>query len=139
MQFRLRKRRQPLTIIIISLIDILIVLLIFLTATTTFKQQPAIQITLPESKQAQLGSSDSRLIVTINRVEPYLYLGPEAVTLDALESELKTAVLDNPELKLSILTDQDAPFGQFVNVWDAARAARIRSISAFTKSPAGPQ
>ena len=40
--------------IIISLIDILIVLLIFLMVTTSFKQFPAVKLTLPESRQPKL-------------------------------------------------------------------------------------
>ncbi len=33
--------------------DVLIVLLIFLMVTTTFKQQPSLRLALPESSQAQ--------------------------------------------------------------------------------------
>ena len=53
MKFAVRKRRAPL-IIIVSLVDILIILLIFFVVSTTFKKdQPEVQINLPESKTAQ--------------------------------------------------------------------------------------
>src|SRR5207245_236668 len=52
MNFVVRKRRAP-TIIIVSLVDILIILLIFFVVSTTFKKdQPEVQINLPESKTA---------------------------------------------------------------------------------------
>src|SRR5207237_8116229 len=53
MNFAVRKRRAPL-IIIVSLVDILIILLIFFVVSTTFKKdQPEVQINLPESKTAK--------------------------------------------------------------------------------------
>ena len=53
MRFFVRKRRQTPTVIIVALIDVLIVLLIFLIVTPTFKQQPSLRLALPESSQAQ--------------------------------------------------------------------------------------
>ena len=53
MLFRIHKRRNTPTVIIVALVDVLIVLLIFLTVTTTFKQQSALKLTLPESSQAK--------------------------------------------------------------------------------------
>ena len=137
MQFTIRKRRQPPTIIIISLIDILIVLLIFMMVTTTFKQQPALKLALPESKQTpKTGVSEDSLVVTIAKQEPYLFLGPLPVTLDRLTEELKSRAAQNPKISLSIRADTEAPFGQIVKVMDAARAADIKMVNAFTK-PAG--
>src|SRR5204863_136611 len=53
MNFVVRKRRAP-TIIIVSLVDILIILLIFFVVSTTFKKdQPEVQINLPESTTAK--------------------------------------------------------------------------------------
>lgn len=75
MRFITRKRRQTPAIIIVSLIDILMVLLIFLMATTTFKQQPALKLALPESKQGKAGGSEASLVVTIAPREPHLYVG----------------------------------------------------------------
>ena len=140
MQFTTRKRRQPPTIIIISLIDILIVLLIFLMVTTTFKQRPALKLALPESKQADKpGATDSSLVITIGKEEPYLYLGPRAVTLDKLEEEMKAGAAKNAQLSVSIRADTAAPVGQLVKVMDAARAAGIKAaISMFTRPTGQP-
>ena len=52
MKIAVRKRRAP-SIIIVSLVDILIILLIFFVVSTTFKKdQPEVQINLPESQTA---------------------------------------------------------------------------------------
>jgi len=136
----MRKRRQPPPIIIISLIDILIVLLIFLMVTTTFKQQPALKLALPESKQSpKPGSTENNLVITISKEEPYLYLGPRAVTLVKLEEELKASAAKNPQVSVSIRADTAAPVGQLVKVMDAAKVAGIKAaISMFTKAAGQP-
>lgn len=135
MQFTLRKRRAAPTVIIISLIDVLIVVLIFLMVTTTYKQQPALKLALPESKQQKTGATDNALIVSIYK-QPPVYLNKDPITLDNLQARLTEAVAKNPQISLSIRADTDAPFGQIVKVMDAAKAANIKVVSAFTKSGA---
>ena|SRR2546428_8527678 len=130
MQFTTRKRRRPPTVIIVSLIDVLLVVLIFLMVTTTFKKepQPSIKISLPESKQAKLGATDAKpLVITIASNTPYLYLGDKPVTLDRLQNEITAAAKKDPELRITIKPDKWSPIGEFVKVWDAAKAANVAS------------
>lgn len=136
MQFVTRKRRQTPAVIIVSLIDVLIVVLIFMMATTTFKKpQPAVKLALPESKQAREGTSEKPpLIITVAKQEPFFFVGNRPVTLEKLQGELQDLGTKNAEAVLFIRADQDAPFGKIVNVMDAAKAAKIHQVSAFTRS-----
>jgi biopolymer transport protein ExbD len=135
MQFTTRKRRQAPAVIIISLIDVLIVVLIFLMVTSTFKQQPAVKLALPESKQSKVGANENALVVTIPTKGP-ISLQTTPVTMEELQKRLTEAVSKNPETSLSIRADTDAPFGQIIKVMDAAKAANIKVVSAFTKTGA---
>src|SRR5439155_1550810 len=78
MRFYVRKRRQAPAVIIVALIDILIVLLIYLMVTTTFRQQPALKLALPESSHAEkTGAQETPpLLVSIDS-QGDLRLGPE--------------------------------------------------------------
>ncbi len=80
MQFAEHKRRSPPAIIIISLIDILIVILIYLIFATTFKRLPALKIALPESSQGKPGASEAVLVISIDKNEPFLYLEKKPIT-----------------------------------------------------------
>src|SRR3974377_2018121 len=126
MRFYVRKRRQVPAVIIVALIDVLIVLLIFLMVTTTFKQQPAIRIALPESSQSQKPGADEKapLIVSVD-AKGAIRLGNDAqpVTEDRLKTELLSRAEKEPDWKLAISADKTAPFGQVVKVLDAVRAA----------------
>lgn len=143
MHFYIRKRRQAPAVIIVALIDVLIVLLIFLMVTTTFKQQAALRLALPESSQAQKsGASETApLIVSIDS-KGLLRLMKEndavPVTEGRLKEELRALVARNPDQKLAISADKEAPFGQIIKVMDAAKESKIKMVSAFTKEPAKP-
>jgi len=141
MRFYVRKRRQVPAVIIVALIDVLIVLLIFLMVTTTFKQQPALKLALPESSQAQkTGAHESAPLVVSIDTEGSLRLGPEGkpVTVERLKTELVAEAAKTPDLKLAISADKKAPFGQIVKVMDAAKEAKIKAVNAFTKEAAKP-
>ena len=136
MHFHVRKRRQAPGIIIVALIDVLIVLLIFLMVTTTFKQQPALKLALPESSQAlKSGAHETAPMVVSIDPQGILRLGPDArsVTVDRFREELRAAVSKTPDLRLAISADKTAPFGQIVRVMDAAKETGVKMVTAFTK------
>lgn len=135
MQFATQRRRQGPTVILVSLIDVLIVVLIFLIVTTAFKQQPAIKLALPVSNQPKSGSAENALIVTVPKQGP-LYLKTDPVTLDTLQQRLVEAVHENPQTTLAIRADTDTPVGELVRVMDAAKAANIKVASVFTRAAA---
>jgi biopolymer transport protein ExbD len=136
MRFTTHKRRQAPAVIIISLIDILIVLLIFLMVTSSFRQTPALKLALPESKQPRQGtSSDAAMIVTIAKNEPRFYLDTKLVTFQRLQEEFVIRAKKDPKVSVSIRADTDAPWGQVIRVLDAAKAANIKTINSFTKPP----
>jgi len=140
MKFSGQRRKHSPTIIIVALIDILIVLLIFMIVTTSFKQQPALKLALPESKQPKQGVAETApLIVTVDKKEPFFYLGPTPVTFDKLQETLKARAAENADITLSMRADKEAPFGKIVNVMDAAKAAGIKNVGAFTESQNAPK
>jgi len=132
MNFAVRKRRAP-NIIIVSLVDILIILLIFFVVSTTFKKdQPEVQINLPESKTAtKLPSELEHAIVSVDQNDE-IKLDGQAVDVDKLE----TAVHDLPEARKSTLAlqaDKKASFGTIIKVMDALKLAGVRNLPAFTR------
>ncbi len=134
MHFRIRKRRNTPTVIIVALVDVLIVLLIFLTVTTTFKQQSSLKLTLPESSQAKKSGANENppLVVSIDTNGVY-YLEKLPRTFEQLKAELVAQAEKNPEVVLAINADEKAPWGKVVKIRDAAAAAKIKSLVAFTK------
>ncbi|MCX7866895.1 ExbD/TolR family protein [Limisphaera sp. VF-2] len=138
MRFYVKSRRQTPTVIIVALIDVLIVLIIFLMVTTTFKQQPAVRLALPESTQAQRPGvqEDAPLVIAVD-AEGRLWWGTETlpVTAESLVPRLKEEAARRPNLRLALSADEKAPFGQIIKVMDAAKEAGVRTVSAFAREP----
>ncbi len=137
MRFYTRKRKSP-VIILVSLIDILAILLIFFIVTTTFrKEQPRLQINLPESKSAESVASENKkpLLLQVKGAEE-ITLDNKPVTLEALAATLKGARESNPDRQIALQADREAPFGVVVRVLDALKQAGIKNIPAFTQPEA---
>ncbi len=126
MNFAVRKRRAPL-IIIVSLVDILIILLIFFVVS-----KPEVQINLPESKTAKkLPAELEHAIVSIDQNDE-IKLDGRAMGVDELEG----AVRDLPEARKSTLAlqaDKKASFGTIIKVMDALKLAGVRNLPACTR------
>jgi len=144
MKFFIRRRRTAPTVIVVALIDVLIVLVIFLMVTTTFKQVPSVQLELPKSSQAlKPGENENPpLLVTITPGTPRdaFYFGANnyPVTWDNLTNQIFAAAAKNPKVKLAVRADKASHWETMVAVMDAAKAAHIQNISAFTKNPGNP-
>jgi len=140
MRFLVRKRRTAPAVIIVALIDVLIVLVIFLLVTTTFKQQPAMHLTLPDSTQALKSGANENppLVVTIG-ADGVFRVGAnnDVVTSDQLRGRLQSEAAKNPQPKLAVRADKDAHWEKIVQIMDAAKKANlnVKSVSAFTKEP----
>jgi len=138
MQFRANKKRSAPSVIIVSLIDVLMVVLIFLVVTTTFKERiPALDMTLPASKHAgsSIIESENPLLVRIGKTAPYLRLNNKSVTSYELQDEFLRRLENDPSINLTIQADENAPFGEVVNVRDIAQEAGITNIHAQVNLP----
>jgi biopolymer transport protein ExbD len=139
MRFLIRKRRTAPAVIIVALIDVLIVLVIFLLVTSTFKQVPPLKLTLPSSRQAlKEGISDNPTQVITISSNGMIFLGTHPYTIEGLQGQLKEIAAKNPTVKLAVRADKDSPWGSMVQVMDAADTAHIKNIAAFTKEANKP-
>jgi len=132
MKFAVKKRRAP-SIIIVSLVDVLTILLIFFVVSTTFKRdQPEVQINLPDAKTATKAPAElERAIVTVDQNDE-IKLDGRAIGVDELES----AVRDLPETRkssLALQADKKASFGTIIKVMDALKLAGVKNLPAFTR------
>jgi biopolymer transport protein ExbD len=135
MRFASQKRKRVPSVIIVSLIDVLLVVLIFMMITTTAKKiEPSLKLNLPTSREAKAGPSDAKpFVILVTTNFPYFFLGDKPVTFDKLERELTEAVKKDPQLKVSIKADRQAPFGEIVKLIDASKLAQVSSLNFITE------
>src|SRR5581483_4462021 len=132
MKFAPKKKRAP-SIIIVSLVDILTILLIFFVVSTTFKKdQPEVQINLPESKTAKNTPAELEHAVVSVDANDEVKLDGKALAVDELENAVKN-LPDTRRSTLALQADKKASFGTIVKVMDALKLAGVKNLPAFTK------
>jgi biopolymer transport protein ExbD len=138
MQFRTKKPHRAPSVIIVSLIDVLLVVLIFMMVSTTFKKsQSTLKVALPESTHAKTGPTDLKpFMILISSNAPYFYLDGQPITFERLQTEMQNAVKKDPQLKVTIRADKRAPLGEFIRLKDAAIDAKATDITLQTEKPA---
>jgi len=131
MKIAVRRRRAP-SIIIISLVDILTILLIFFVVSTTFKkEQPEVQINLPESQTATSAPAETEHAIVSVDENDEIRLDGRSLPVE----ELQTAVRDLPgqrKATLALQADKKASFGTIIKVMDALKLAGVKNLPAFT-------
>ncbi|MFZ5806082.1 MAG: ExbD/TolR family protein [Verrucomicrobiota bacterium] len=138
MQFYTRRKRIP-TINIVSLIDVMTILLIFFVVTTTFKKdQPKVQIDLPESTKAEKSLKKNEPVTIYVSKDEKISVGAEQnVPLENLARILKAKKSTMQEPLFALEADKEVPLGFFVKVLDASKEAGIENLSLHTKEPEG--
>jgi len=132
MKIAVRKRRAP-SIIIVSLVDILTILLIFFVVSTTFKRdQPEVQINLPDSKTSTKSSSEMEHAVVSVSASDEVRLDGEVVAVDALETAVRNLAATR-RATLALQADKKASFGTIIQVMDALKLAGVKNLPAFTR------
>jgi len=120
---------DELEINLIPLIDVLLVILIFLAATTSFAHYTELQVTLP---QASAGAPvPEPLEIAVSRDGRYALDGKllDAGDLQALRTELTRAAAGHAQPVLVINADAQATHQAVVNVMEAARLAGIARVN----------
>jgi len=126
-RFYTRKRRMP-AVIIVSLIDILAILLIFVIVTTTFKRdQPAVVINLPDSKTATAAPTQTDPAILSISADQKLYLDNKQVQLADLKQALEDMLAATPNRPLALNADKA------VSVMDVLKEANVKNVPAFTQ------
>jgi biopolymer transport protein ExbD len=133
MNFSVRKRRAP-NIIIVSLVDILIILLIFFVVSTTFKKdQPEVQINLPQSKTATAKPAElEHALVSVDENDAVKLNGKD-IAVDQLEEAVRNLSAEQRS-SLALRADKKTSFGTIIKVLDALKLAGIKNLPAFTQT-----
>ena len=132
MNFSVKKRRAP-VIIIVSLVDILTILLIFFVVSTTFKRdQPEVQINLPDSKTSTKSSSEQEhAVVSVNENDE-VRLDGQVVGVEGLEAAVRNLPATR-RAALALQADKKSSFGTIIKVMDALKLAGVKNLPAFTR------
>jgi biopolymer transport protein ExbD len=123
MNFYTRRRPKP-VLQIISMIDLLIVLLLFLVVSTSFKDATShLQLSLPQTSSGTGNAEASaRLSLTVTKDNKIL-LGAKEIALEQLAASVTEAKTARPDVKLDLKIDKSVPTGMTLQIYDALKQA----------------
>ena len=118
-------KRKP-SVNVTPLIDVLFLLLIFFMVSSTFREDLAIDITLPAAESA-VNQDVTAKEIAVDRVGNFYFEG-RTVSEQELRQALKSVLEDDPRATLILRADDRADFGRVLRVIDIARDLHVENL-----------
>jgi biopolymer transport protein ExbD len=132
MNFRSNKsRRTPTEVNLTPLIDIVFQLLIFFVITTTFAENPGIEVDLPKASTDKRQNKDELIIITVTPEGRIIYKG-NATGEAELKENLTIEKEERKEAVVLIQADVGTPHGKVVGVMDIIREIGFSKLAIAT-------
>ena len=122
----LDQKKKKVILNITPLIDVLFILIIFFTVSSTFLEQPGIKLELPEAKT----SAPQRIEKAVLSITPdsKVFLNGNEVALAALPVQLRQMMEQSSDKSLIVSADKGVRHGLVVQVMDIARQNSVEKL-----------
>ena len=133
--FRDRKDRHQVTLNVTPLIDVLFLLIIFFTLTSTFKRAGELELRLPDSSTAVPHLPDPELhqIEVVVTDDQRIFVDDERVEPDALAERLRAALAEDPDAQVVIKAEEDVRHAEVVRLLDLVRDTGFPGVAIGTE------
>lgn len=137
MNFRRGRKREEPEINLIPLIDVMLVILIFVMATTTYSRFAELKINLPTADADKTAAKAMEIEIAITSGGQYA-IGNERINftgVDNLAASLRQAARGQAEPVIIINADGNASHQSVINVLEASRLAGYGRLTFATQTP----
>lgn len=134
-----RLQEEP-EINLVSLIDVVFCLLIFLVVTTTFDHRAALKLNLPTAQVTAPVQAAEPLLLVVDSDGRY-YIGSNEVLkqdVDSLRQALLQVVGEDRERPVILRGDARAPYQSMITAMDALGQLGLRNVNLATTPEARP-
>ncbi len=116
-----------------SLIDVLFILIIFFSVSSTFLEQPGIELDLPKAVSSK-GHTAQKIIIYVDK-DGTIFLNDNIVSLSNLKAEIKKLANVRKDQSIVIKADADVRHGVVISIMDLLRQEGIYKIVISTLKP----
>lgn len=127
------KPPRKVSINLTPLIDVLFILIIFFTVSSTFMEQPGIELKLPEAESSQSHTAQ-KVIVYVDK-DQNLFLNDDPVTLKNLAESVESLISAQTDKSVVLNADKEVPHGIIIEIMDRLRKQGIYKIVVSTAKP----
>jgi biopolymer transport protein ExbD len=123
------KRREPLSLDLTPLIDIIFIIIIFFLVTSTFKKENFLNLTLPKSKSTtkQINTKN----ITIQLTPKYLAYNNQKIDFIALQTRLEK--IQNKSKPIILKVDKNTKYDRLVKLLDLLKLNELNNLIIATK------
>jgi len=127
------KPKRKVILSLTPLIDVLFILIIFFTVSSTFLEQPGIELKLPEAESSE-GHTAQKLIVYIDKDEN-IFLNNTIVPEANLATEVEKMIQAQTDKSVVLRADSNVHHGLVISIMDDLRNKGIYKIIVSTVKP----
>ena len=127
------KSKRKVSLNLTSLIDVLFILIIFFTVSSTFLEQPGIELKLPEAESSE-GHTAQKVIIYVDK-DKNIFLNDNIVSVNSLVSEIKNLNTLQKDKSIVLKADSDVTHGLVIEIMDMLRQQGIYKIIVSTQKP----
>jgi len=125
--------RRKVTLNLTSLIDVLFILIIFFAVSSTFLEQPGIELKLPEAESSEAHTAQ-KVIVYVDH-EGNIFLNDHPMELEALADAVGSLISAQTEKSVVLRADSAVKHGTVISILDLLRKKGIFKIIVSTEKP----
>jgi len=129
----LNKTTRKIALNLTSLIDVLFILIIFFTVSSTFLEQPGIQLQLPEAETSETHTVQ-KVVIYINK-EGTIYVNDDSVSLENMIESVQQLVSAQTDKSVVLQADSEISHGFIIRIMDRLRKNGIYKIVVSTLKP----
>jgi biopolymer transport protein ExbD len=132
------RSRDELEVSVVSLVDVLLVLVLFLMVSTTFMRETKISLQLPEATaEVRAATNDDKLDIMITKAGSYLVNGRELVNNErrTLRAAIERLTGEKRDLPVFIRADAAATHQAVVTAMDVAGQLGFVKLNIATVTP----
>jgi len=127
------KEKSRMSINLTPLIDVLFILIIFFAVSSTFLEQPGIELDLPKAKSSE-GHTTQRVIIYVDK-DKNIFLNDNIVSINNLIDEVKKLSDVRKDKSIVLKADAAVPHGLVITIMDLLRQQGIYKIVVSTVKP----
>ena len=129
----LQKPPKKIALNITPLIDVLFILIIFFTVSSTFLEQPGIELKLPDAESSQTHTAQ-KVIVYVDKKDE-VFLNDQQLDVDELAESVKQKLEETKEKSVVLRADTEVDHGMIIHIMDLLRKKGIYKIIISTEKP----
>ena len=133
MKLSTKSSKKLATLNLTSLIDVLFILIIFFAVSSTFLEQPGIELKLPEAESSE-SYTTQKVILYIDK-NNNLFLNDQLITINTMIEEIKKLGTISADNSIVLKADKQVEHGQIIEIMDILRKNKFYKIIISTHIP----